>query len=316
MKFKNLFWAIITILTLVLATFPLISKAVSTTISVSPATNVYDPPQSFTIDIDISDVTDLASWELKLRFDNQILNTNSTSIVEGGFLKSAGATDFYGEVSPSKDYVIVGCFLNVAGGASGSGTLASVTFTVLDTGSCSLHLYDSSLYDSALSEIVHTTSDSDFSTSYFRPVAAFSYSPSSPVEIGGPVTFDASDSYDTDGNIAEYEWNFGDGNTTTTSNPEIIHNYTDLGTFIVTLTVYDDDSPPNHAVVTDSVRILFPGDANDDRKVNWKDLRVLALAYGTEMGDEKYALGADFNVDGKINWKDLRILALNYGKEC
>jgi len=291
-------------------------RGASTTVSVNPATNVHDPSESFTIDIDISDVTDLASWEMKLRFDNEILTTDSTVIVEGGFLQSAGSTNFYGEVGPSLDYVIIGCVLAVAGGASGSGTLASVTFTVLDTGSCSLHLYDSSLYDSAFSEISHSTTDGEFHTTYYRPVAIFEYSPSPKPEIYEPVTFDASDSYDTDGSIVEYEWNFGDGNITATSNPTIIHTYTAQGTFIVSLTVTDDDSPPNTDSTSGSVKIVFLGDGNEDNKVDWKDLLMLARAYGATTGSPSWEPGVDFNSDGKIDWKDLLVLARAYGNTC
>jgi len=58
------------------------------------------------------------------------------------------------------------------------------------------------------------------------------------------------------------------------------------------------------------------GDINGDGKVDWKDLRIFALAYGSSEGEPAYVAEADFNSDGTINWKDLRVLALNYGKTC
>jgi PKD repeat protein len=73
------------------------------------------------------------------------------------------------------------------------------------------------------------------------PVASFTYSPSEPV-VNDIVTFNASASYDPDGGaIVFYEWNFGDGNITTVSEPIITHVYTTAGDFNVTLTVTDDD---------------------------------------------------------------------------
>ena len=76
------------------------------------------------------------------------------------------------------------------------------------------------------------------------PVASFTYSPSSPVE-GDPVTFDASDSSDTDGSIVSYEWDFGDGNTTTVTAHTIVHTYSTADTYNVNLTVTDDDGLTN-----------------------------------------------------------------------
>lgn len=53
------------------------------------------------------------------------------------------------------------------------------------------------------------------------------------------VTFDGSGSYDTDGYIVDYTWDFGDGTTGTGVNPT--HIYTDSGTYTATLTVTDND---------------------------------------------------------------------------
>lgn len=57
-----------------------------------------------------------------------------------------------------------------------------------------------------------------------------------------PTTFNASESYDRDGYITKYIWNFGDGNVTETDLPIIHHTYTRTGLVTVELTVLDDQN--------------------------------------------------------------------------
>jgi hypothetical protein len=72
------------------------------------------------------------------------------------------------------------------------------------------------------------------------PVASFTYSPANP-KTGEPILFNASLSTSTGGTLVNYEWNFGDGNVTPTSNPTIIHAYNISGTYNTTLTILDSE---------------------------------------------------------------------------
>jgi len=65
------------------------------------------------------------------------------------------------------------------------------------------------------------------------PVAAFTHSMS-----GDIVTFNAAGSYDQDGSITKYTWNFGDGNFG--EGVLVSHQYSSLTSIPVTLTVVDD----------------------------------------------------------------------------
>jgi len=69
------------------------------------------------------------------------------------------------------------------------------------------------------------------------PIADFTYSPENPM-IGETVTFDGSSSYDLDGYIVDYEWDFGDGDNG--SGMIVYHMFMYNGYFTVTLTVTDD----------------------------------------------------------------------------
>ncbi|WP_138758630.1 PKD domain-containing protein [Modestobacter altitudinis] len=66
--------------------------------------------------------------------------------------------------------------------------------------------------------------------------------------------FDARGSSDTDGTVAGYAWDFGDGATGT--GPTATHGYRTAGTFAVTLTVTDDDGAT--ARKTASVTVVAP----------------------------------------------------------
>lgn len=70
------------------------------------------------------------------------------------------------------------------------------------------------------------------------PTASFTTTPESG-EAPLIVTFNASGSSDPDGSIESYSWNFGDGNTG--SGMTTTHNFAEEGTYLVTLTVIDND---------------------------------------------------------------------------
>jgi hypothetical protein len=76
------------------------------------------------------------------------------------------------------------------------------------------------------------------------PTALFTYTPTYPV-VNQMITFDASPSYDPDGNITYYEWSFGDGNTTNTTEKIIMHLYTLKGDYNVNLMVTDNEGAMN-----------------------------------------------------------------------
>jgi PKD repeat protein len=69
-----------------------------------------------------------------------------------------------------------------------------------------------------------------------RVSAFFSYSPPDPL-VGESVAFDASNSSVSDGVIASYAWDFGDGNKTSVSGPFITHSFFEAEEYNVTLTV-------------------------------------------------------------------------------
>lgn len=83
---------------------------------------------------------------------------------------------------------------------------------------------------------------------------------------GSPITFDASGSYDPDGTVALYEWDFGDGSTGTGASPT--HACGDNGKYTVTLTVTDDDRLSSVDTTEVTVSNVAPNvEAGTDQKV-------------------------------------------------
>jgi len=76
------------------------------------------------------------------------------------------------------------------------------------------------------------------------PIVVFSYLPPK-LHVCESIMFNASASYDPDGSIASYTWDFDDGNVTEVFDAIISHHYAIPGTYNVTLTVADSGSLKN-----------------------------------------------------------------------
>lgn len=80
------------------------------------------------------------------------------------------------------------------------------------------------------------------------PIARFSI-PSDPLFVNVYITFDPSDSYDPDGDILGYFWDFGDGANKTRvnkgDNNTVEHSYANTDSYTVSLTVTDNDGLKN-----------------------------------------------------------------------
>lgn len=209
-------------------------------ISVMPHRNTARFNASFTIDIEISNATDLYSWQLNLTWRADVLA--ATNATEGPFLKSGGATAFNATIDNAAGAIFANSTLLGAGsGVNGTGIVANVTFLVKAFSDRTvLDLVYTKLLDSKKVQIIHISVGGVFSN--IPPTADFRYSPLSPA-ANRTVSFDAAVSYDLDpdGYIVNYKWDFGDGNVTTLTNPIVDHTYINIGSFNVNLTVTDND---------------------------------------------------------------------------
>jgi len=193
--------------------------------------------------------------------DNDIAQETATGIVivsnrapaaifvESTETSYVGTTiEFDASASYDSDGVIVGYFWDFGDGANASGVSVDHAYVVNGTFSVTLAVTD----DNGASSITQATKSI---LENEQPVASFTESAET-VYTGEIVVFNASTSYDADGTIINYSWDFGDGVETT--GVLVQHSYIDDGTYTVTLTVTDDQGAPSSVTATKTVLNRLP----------------------------------------------------------
>lgn len=116
------------------------------------------------------------------------------------------------------------------------------------------------------------------------PYAVLSANPTSG-EVPLMVSFDAGGSYDIDGVVFRYLWDFGDGSVSTES--QAVHTYNNVGEYVVTLTIEDDEG----ALGTDSATISvfaanYPPLASDINSTTNEDESVDITLLATDVDND------------------------------
>lgn len=193
-------------------------------------THVYTDNGDYTIELTVTDDDgDTGTHQDTITVENRPPNVSFT----------------YTPSSPQTDQQI-----NFDGSATSDpdGSVQSLTWSFGDgspttTGDTAIHAYN----DNGTYTVELTAMDDDGYTNTATqtveilnraPSADFSFTPSSP-QTDETITFDGRLSSDSDGSIASWSWDFGDGTTATGSTPN--HSYGDNGSYTVLLTVTDDD---------------------------------------------------------------------------
>jgi len=180
-----------------------------------------------------------------------------------------------------------------------------------ESGGGSYHILGLVLYDGQTTSPITVTVSTNYS-----PVAEFSYSPQE-VVIDQDIIFDASGSSDKDGQIASFEWDFGDG--ASGSGKVVTHSYSEFGEYEAGLMVTDNEG--DFDTTTQFIFAAAPviagehprWDINEDGIVNYLDLAILGAHYGetTESPYPRY----DINCDGRVGLADGDTLIAHYGEE-
>jgi PKD repeat protein len=137
------------------------------------------------------------------------------------------------------------------------------------------------------------------------PVAGFTATPGAGT---APLTvvFNASDSLDAEDDALTYHWSFGDGSDeVTTSNPIILHEYTDTGLFQVRLEVSDGSPVLGSAQTVINVSLgngnIITADMNATPVVGASPLAVTFTANASDTLDESLSYRWEFG-DGRLGF--------------
>lgn len=339
MKKNLLLTSILFTLLVISLTFPTITfqtKASTTpNLHVQPSSTTVDVGESFPINISITDVNQLAAWQLKLYYKNSILNGIFT--FEGPFLKQGGST-FYWEVQLNNNYnathglaELICTIIGDTGGANGTGTLATIIFKSIGQGNTTLHLENTELVDASDNPIQHTTNDGNVQVIGTADIAITNVTPCKTI-VGQSYTMKINVTVENQGDTTQ-TWNVTTyANTTLIETKEITlpsgnsttitftWNTTGFAKGNYTINAYSWPVPGETDIsdnnFTDGwVVVTIPGDFNGDYYVEIFDIVKICIAYNTKQGDPLYKPVLDIDDDGDIDIFDVVIACVHYGQK-
>ena len=307
------------------------------TIEVVPQNSDVHTGEVFTVDIFVDPEGEkVYGVQYLLSFNEGVIRADVQA--KGPFLTSDG----------NESAIVVGAINNTTGiceysetrknttvGVASSGTLATVTFTVIGDPKASSHL---NLSEVILTDVNFSTIDCEVTngtlTVHHEHLAADALIYDEYSSMGSKhlckVCFDGSGSYAPNGSsITSYEWSFGDGTYGTDLICEHIYETWKWNgpnepgdyyePFHALLTVIDDEPATNTTYF--DVTVYIAGDANGDGVVNIVDATIVGFVWGRSCAPpdtcwrdlpDEWADRADLNNDHVVNILDIVIIGMSW----
>ncbi len=321
---------------------PLIVRAQQTRVYVDPPTiQGLQVGDTFQVNITAAGVTDLWAWEFRLHYKNAILN--ATSVVEGPFLKTHpdpnantyfAVVNFTDTASDTDGLIrVASTLVAVHGGVNGTGTLATIGFKVKAEGSSALTLSDTLLVDSATpfgNLMPHTDTNGNIFVGV-HDIAVTNVKTSKTI-AGGTIVY-INVTVENHGQVAETFNVTAYYNQTTAIDTKPVTNLAISGSTVVTLSfdtstvpkgiyaisatagpILGESNTADNNYTDGTVQKAMLGDLNGDGKVNIVDISIVAAAFNTRPGDQKWNPNADLDNNAVINIVDITKVAKEFGK--
>jgi len=313
-------------------------------IFVAPKINNVAPPNSFTIDINVSDISateSLYGWEFEMHFNTSFLD--AIDVDQGPFLKSVSSTFFTSQIDNPAGTVNALCMINFPypeQGAVGNGNLCNITFQVGANGATLLRFVDTELdtivgmsvvpidheplhgwfeYPPKNHDVIATSNVPETDEAYYTWTIDVNVT----VENQGEVTENI--------NITAYynasSWEeIGTISITLASSAQMTVTFSfnlggagrgdkDYIVMVVVVLIYEgvcttapDSNVDNNVREEGQVRVPLWGDVDDNGVVNILDLKKVKLAYSKLIEEPM----ADIDGNGKIDILDVKKEKLIY----
>jgi len=290
-------------------------------LSVTPNEIIVNKHQTFSVDITITDVTDLYSYQFYLNYNSTLLNCTGVDLPPGHFLEPLEPDNILiVEQVYNNTYNATHGRLGVAAtllgdepGKNGSGTLATINFKALAVGSTTLHFYDIVICNSVPEAMPVITVDGSVTVHPTLTVLAEDLDGNSLTT--GYVYIDS-----------QYRGRTGSNFTVSVGTHEVkVTDFWESGGtgHRYGFKNWTDGSTDNHRIINiveDKTvtahfkKKLCPGDVDGNGKVSSYDLFALSDAFGSRPGDPNWDSTCDLDGDGYVGSADLFILSDNFGK--
>jgi hypothetical protein len=317
-------------------------QATSTNVATSPGHIVSYLGQISLVNITVSNVANLNSWQICLSFDPRIVTCNGLFIPSDSILGSFSDYFFATTIDNVNGRVIGFCALYQNNVTSGSGKLFTINFTGYGLGVSALTFLKVGIHDIFATYLANPAGGliafqavngifevvgSDFQRNAYpvtqnmqtyyvivrtnSSVANFYFSATSR-ELG----FNATGSTGTKGAcIVEVPKGLLNGSLITLMNNVGLRTYSrSLGTLPENATHTYTYFNFTHSTKNFKIRLTVVGDLNGDRKVDINDLARASAAYGSIPGSANWNPVADVDNDMKVDIRDVAIVSQNYGR--
>jgi hypothetical protein len=318
-----------------------------TTVFVYPKESSVEVGQTFTVNINIANVSGLMAYAFLLSYNTSILQL--VSVEFGPFLKSVGDTILI-NATTSGQISLAACLYQPTGWtgiyANGSGVLANATFKAIAPGESLLDLFSQGNPDAiqlvtdptvtvaaipnvAISGYAVVSSDPDPSPSPSTPIISVASLTASKSVVAQGYSLQINATVDNHGGseetfnvtayangtaIATKEITMMNGTSTT-----ITFTWNTTGFAYGNYTISDYASPvrgetntANNNCTGGTVKVTIPGDANGDGVVDASDFFILERAWDTSIGQKNYDPRADFMGDGVVDAQDFFIMEYHW----